>query len=160
MVALSELDKSRVYFHLGMGSRAGVDAGDLAEVEQACSTVPDDYTHGRIRQQLDLCDDAWNKKGLGGEGRFTTREIYQGDLNRAILRESAGDNRVWKEEYLEESRELAQLLWVPNYREAGMDRFRFTRATGAFINIIPGVADTSVSSRRLEFNQLGGSFGF
>jgi hypothetical protein len=160
VVALSELDKSRVYFHLGLGCRAGCDAGDLAEVEQACTTIPDDYTHGRVKQQLDLCDAAWDKARLGGEGRFTTREIYQGDLNRAILRESASDDRVWKEQYFNEVEELAQLLWVPNYRMAGADRFRFTRAAGSFISCIPGNADTSVSSRRLEFSQLAGSFGF
>lgn len=161
MVALSELDKSRVYFHLGMGTRAGIDAGDLAEVEAACSTIPDDYIHGKVKEQLDECDKAFEAARLGSsQGRYTTREIYQGDINRAIVRENSGDTRIWKEEYLNESRELAQLLWVPNYREAGADQFRFTRATGAFINVLPGVADTSVSSRRLEFNQLAGSFGF
>ncbi len=160
MVALSELDKSRVYFHLGYGCKGGIDAGDLAEVEDACDAVPDDYTYGRIKEQLDTCDEAHETAKLNSDRtRYSTRELYTGDLNRAIVRENSKDNRLWKEEYFNETEELARLLWVPNYRAPGMERYRFSRAAGAFINAIPGPADTSVSSRRLELVQLGGSFG-
>lgn len=160
MVAVSDLDKSRIYFHLGYGCKGGIDAGDLAEVEDACNSVPDDYTYNRIREQLDTCDVAHETAKLNGDKtRFKTRELYTGDLNRAIVREDSKDIRTWKEEYLNETEELAQLLWVPNYRSAGMERYRFSRAAGAFINAIPGPADTSVSSRRLELVQLAGSFG-
>ena len=43
MVALSFNDKERVYFHLGMGARVGIDAGDLAQVEEACNTIFSEY---------------------------------------------------------------------------------------------------------------------
>lgn len=159
---LNELDKARVRFHTGVSGKAGVDAGDLAQIEEACRTIPDDYTYGRVLEQLDICDEAWETSKLtrNGDIRYTVRENYQGDINRAIVRDNAKDQRVWWENYLREVDELARLLWVPNYRQEGMDRFRFERSAGAFISIIPGVADTSVSSRRLEFSQLAGSFGF
>lgn len=161
MVALSELDKSRVFFHLGMGVRDGVDAGDLAQVEKACNTIPDEYTHLRTLEQLDICDEAFELSRMTrGGNRFTTREQYAGDLTRAITRENAKDFRVWQENYLAEVRNLAQLLWVPNYRDEGMLRYRFERSAGAFINAIPGPADTAVASRRAEFVQLAGGFGF
>ena len=161
MVVLSTLNKSRVRFHLGVAGMAGVDAGDLAEIEEACNTIPDDYTHCRVLEQLDICDEAFKLSKLTGtQSRFSIREQYAGDINRAIVREQSKDIRVWKENYLNETRELAQLLWVPNYREPGMDRYRFTRAAGSFIKAIPGVADTSVSSRRLEYEQLAGGLGF
>lgn len=161
MVALTEVDKDRAYFHLGIGSRAGVPAGDLARVEEACNTIPSDYMHGKIIEQLDLCDLAHESQKLNTPGfRYGTREVYSGDINRAIVRESAKDVRHWRENYRDEVRELAQLLWVPNWREDGADRYRYSRDGGAFINILPGVADTSTASRRLEWVEFAGSFGF
>lgn len=161
MVSLPTLHKERVYFHLGYGNRDGVDAGDVAQVEEAFTTIRSDYMLNRILEQLDICDEAWAASRLTRTGgRFTTKEIYLGDINRSISRESAKDNRVWWENYIKETDELAQLLWCPNYRREGMDRLRFERSAQAFIRAIPGVADTSVSSRKLEFQQLAGSFGF
>ena len=46
---------------------------------------------------------------------------------------------------------------IPQILEHFLSRcYRFTRAAGAFIKCIPGVSDTSVSSRRLEYKQLAG----
>lgn len=161
MVALSDWDKSRVYFHLGMGARTGIDVADLADVEEACKIIPDEYTHLRVLEQLDICDEAFELSRMTrGGNRFTTREQFAGDLSRSIVRESAKDFRVWHENYLNECRNLAQLLWCPLYRDEQMLRYRYERAAGAFISCIPGPADTSVSSRKVEFAQLGGSFGF
>lgn len=161
MVALSFLDTERVYFHLGMGNRAGIPAGDLAKVEEACKTITSQYMHDRVLEQLAVCDEAWEAQKLANQGyRYGTREQYSGDINRAIIRESSKDVRIWKENYRDEVAELARVLWVPNYRADGVDRWRFSRDGAAFVKAIPGVADTSVSSRRLEFVQLAGSFGY
>jgi len=161
MVALTETNKSRVFFHLGIGSKAGVPAGDLARVEEACNRIPDEYMHLRILEQLDTCDSAHDAQKLGNSGfRYGTREQYAGDINRAIVRESAKDVKLWRENYRDEVRELAQLLWVPNWREEGADRYRFSRDGGAFINVLPGVADTSTASRRIEQRDFCGSFGW
>lgn len=161
MVALSDWDTSRVYFHVGMGNRTGIDIADLKAVKDACELIPDEYTKMRILEQLDICDEAFElSKMTRGGNRFTTREQYAGDLTRAITRENAKDFRVWQENYLAECRNLAQLLWCPNYRDEQMLRYRYERATGAFINAVPGPADTSVASRRVEYVQLAGGFGF
>lgn len=161
MVTLSELDKNRVDFHLGIGSRAGVDAGDLAQIEEAVNNIPSDYQHQRIIDQLDICDTAWETARLvrTDNSRFTTKEQYAGDINRTVLRESARDIQVWQQNYLNETRELAQLLWVPNYREQGMDKYRYERSAGAFIQSIPGNADTSVASRLQQWWDFGGGWG-
>lgn len=161
MVSLTTIDRERCYFHLGYGNRDGIDAGDVAQVEESFTTIRSSYMLNRILEQLDICDDAWEASRLTRSGiRYTTKEIYLGDLNRSISRDSSKDNRLWWDNYLKESQELAQLLWVPNYRMESMQRFRYERSAQAFIRAIPGVADTSVSSRRLEFAQLAGSFGF
>jgi hypothetical protein len=162
MVILAQLNQSRALFHLGMSAKVGIDVGDLAEAQEAFETIIDDYTHNRVIEQLDICDEAWEATKLTRTGgRYTTREIYDGDLQRTILRESAKDSRrVWWENYINECQELAQLLHCPNYRLEEQRRFMYSRSGASYINAIRGVADTSVSSRKLEFNQLCGSFGF
>lgn len=154
-------EKEAIYFHLGYGTRGGIDAGDVAQVEEACATVTSSYMYSRIVEQIRFCDLAWDASKLTTDtDRYTTRESYQGDINRAIIRDDIKENRIWWQNYLKETDTLAQLLWVPNYRQPGMERYRYERSAGAFIKSIPGPADTSVSSRRLEYQQLGGNFGF
>jgi hypothetical protein len=162
MVALSFNDKERVYFHLGMGARVGIDAGDLAQVEEACNTIFSEYMKTEVLYQLDICDDAYDamKATKTTTVRFGTKEFYAGDVNRTILREQIKDLRLWKENYREETRNLAQMLHVPNYNEEGWQQQMFSRTGSVYINALPGVADTSVASRKVEFTQLAGSFGF
>ena len=77
MVALSFDDKERVYFHLGMGARIGIDAGDLAQVEEACNTIFSEYMKTEILDQLDICDDAYDamKATKTTTVRFGTKEF-------------------------------------------------------------------------------------
>jgi hypothetical protein len=161
MPSLTFEDKERVYFHLGYGTRGNIDAGDIAQVEEACHTITSDYLLLRVQQQLVICDEAWELAKMGRTGnRYTTRSAYSGDMDRAIVTENAKDFRVWVENYINETRELAQILGVPNYREEGYMAYRFARDGASFVKAIPGPPDTSVASRRLEVVQLGGSFGF
>lgn len=161
MPALSFEDKERVYFHLGYGTRGNVDAGDVAQVEEAASTIPSDYLLARVLEQLVVCDAAWETAKMTKVGnRYTTRSFYAGDIDRSIIQDNAKDFRVWTENYINETRILAQMLGVPNYREEGYMAYRFARDGATFIKAIPGPADTSVGSRKVEFKQLAGSFGF
>lgn len=158
---LPYLDQQRAFFHLGYGNLAGIDAGDIAQCYEAFNTIQSDYMLTRVQEQLDICDEAWEScKSTRTGFRYGIRENYVGDINRSIVRENAKDLRVWQESYLNETDALAKLLWCPNYNKSGMERFRYERSTQAFLAVIPGVADSSVSSRRLEFTQLAGSFGF
>lgn len=162
MVALSFNDKERVYFHLGMGARVGIDAGDLAQVEEACNTIFSDYMKTKILNQLDVCDLAYDAMQATNTTtvRFGTKEFYTGDVNRTILREQMKDVRLWRENYLNETRTLALMLHVPNYNEEGWQQQMYSRKGSVYINALPGIADTSVASRRVEFRELAGSFGF
>lgn len=162
MVNLSSIHRERTYFHLGYGNRDGIDAGDVAQCEEAFTTIRSNYMLNRVLEQLDICDESWDACRLTRTeaGRYTTRELFTGDLNRSILRDSSKDNRVWWDNYLNEGRQLAQLLWVPFYRDEGQLRYRYERSAQAFIRALPGCADVAVSSSKLEFAQLGGSFGY
>jgi hypothetical protein len=147
MPTLSELDKSRCRFHLGFG--AGVPAGDRARLEEAMNLLQDDYEVRRCQEILQRCDRAFEATEiLGDSSRFDTKELYAGDINRTILRESARDSRTWWENYLKETDLLAaHPLWVPNYRREENLRYRFARTGAEFIMAVPGPADTCISDR-------------
>lgn len=157
---LPELDQDRAFFHLGFFNLAGIDAGDIAQCYEAFNTIKSEYMLNRVQEQLDICDEAWEScKSTRTGFRYGIRENYVGDINRAIVRENAKDLRVWQENYGNECMALAKLLHVPNYQQDNQRRYMYERAGSSYINVIPGVADSAVSSRKLEFNQLAGSFG-
>lgn len=154
MPALSELDKSRTRFHLGYG--AGTPAGDRARLEEAMNGLADDYEVNRVRNMLDRCDRAYELTEQNQTGRFETRELYVGDINRSIIKESNRDSKRWIENYLREVDALAfHPLWVPNYRREENLRYRFARIGAEYIKAVPGPADTCVSDRI----QLNREFG-
>lgn len=146
MVALAELDKSRTRFHLGYG--AGTPAGDRARLEEAMNELGDNYEVNRVREILDRCDRAYELTEQNQSGRFETKELYVGDINRSIVRESNRDSKKWWENYLKETDLLAfHPLWVPNYRREENLRYRFARIGAEYIMGVPGPADTCVSDR-------------
>jgi hypothetical protein len=148
MPALSDLDKSRCRFHLAIGP--GVPAGDRARLEEAMNTLQDNYEVDRVREILARCDRAFTltESVASIEGKFDSKELYVGDINRAVIRETSRDYRTWWENYLRETDLLAQHpLWVPNYRREEYIRYRFARIGGEFIKAVPGPADTCISDR-------------
>lgn len=158
---LQEPHRDRCYFHLGYGNAAGIPAGDLSRLEEALDTIKSNYMLQKVLEQLDRCDRAWELSELANDGgRFQTKSLYQGDINRSIINVSAKDNRVWWENYLEEGRRLAQLLWVPYYYDEESLRYRFERTGADFIATIPGCADTVAVSRVDSVGRYAGSFGF
>lgn len=154
--------RDRCYHFLGYGNAAGIPAGDLSRLEEALDTVKSDYLMQKLLEQLDRCDRAEQASELTGpQGiRFQTREKYGGDIERGIVRESSKDQGIWWEAFLKETDRLAQQLWVANYQRESSLRYRFERSGGAFIDIIPGVADTCGVSRMEGTIRYAGSFGF
>jgi hypothetical protein len=147
MPALSELDKSRTRFHLGYG--AGTPAGDRARIEEAMNGLQDDYEVNRVREILERCDRAFVLTEQNADGRYQSKELYVGDINRSIIREETNrTNRLWWENYLKETDLLAfHPLWVPNYRREENLRYRYARYGAEFIKAVPGPADSCVSDR-------------
>lgn len=153
MTTLSALDKSRTYFHLGYGNGSGIPAGDLAQLEEACAQVRNDYQLKRIKEILNRCDAAWEQTEPGTGA--SSSELYVGDINRSVQRTFLGDSSIlWHENYLRETDFLAQELNVPNYRQPGARAFTYARHGGEYVNAIPGPADTSVGSRLYLFRRF------
>lgn len=161
MVAITGQDKERVFFHLGMPSRAGVPAGDVAEVEQALNEIPSDYVKGQVLSTLDICDLLFEARNpINTQARFTLREIYAGDINRSVVRDIIDDIGDWERLYVKWTDELALQLSVPNYRNEGYQSLKFARTNESFVNTIPGPADTAIGSSKFELAQTGGGVGF
>ena len=55
--------------------------------------------------------------------------------------------KVWSQIYLFETNRLAQILYVPNYKDEYQARYRYERSGAEFIQALPGPADTSTGSK-------------
>lgn len=160
MVALSQYDKERAYFHLGYASRVAIDAADVARLEQACNEVWSDYQKTQLTKLLDICDMTYEQKFLVLNNWFDAREIFTGDVNRSSRRsEPQKQARIWESEYLKVTDQLAKELRVTNYNRPDSWTWTHERNAGAYIKAIPGPADTSVASRSVEFTYLGSGMG-
>lgn len=164
MTLLSPQDQERSYTHLGYGSIDGIPAGDLAELQRGFTKIRSDYQANVVSRILDACD-YWFNLWLQPYGEMlseiNSKELIQGDINRSVLRTGNPEDLrkiVW-ESYLARVRELAQQLWVPNYRDEMNLRFRFERSGGDFINSIPGPADTAVGAAQFELLTNAGGVG-
>ena len=99
------------------------------------------------------CDAAEKKTQLASfEDTFqvpsTRVEGIVGDVDRTIRSSNAKEAlKVWDEIYLYETNRLAQILYVPNYKDPFQARYRFDRSGAEFIQALPGPADTAVGSR-------------
>jgi len=156
-VKLNEYDISRAAFHLGMNEGAQVPAGDMARFYEAVNRVPNEHWYGRIVNQLDRCDRAWDAsevmKDVATEGQLApsrTQRIF-GDANRSIeISDPLNADSQYREVYLRECDRLAETLYVANYRREEVRRYAFERSGAEFIMSVPGPADTSVGTRVLE----------
>jgi len=143
---LSDYDKSRVRYHLGYFV-VSVPAGDYARLEEAMNTVPDSYFYDKISIQLGRCDTA-EKKTEVATSPSTRLESIAGDVDRTIRSSNAKEAlKVWNEIYLYETDRLANILYVPNYKDPFQARYRYERSGAEFIQALPGPADTAVGSR-------------
>jgi hypothetical protein len=144
---LDDFNFSRVAYHLGYNI-ATVPAGDYARLLEACNSIPSEFYNDKIVQQIERCEEAERLTELA-TGRATSRqETILGDVSRSInIQDKREVTRVWRENYLYECDRLAQMLYVPNYRDPVASRYRFERSGGEFIQAIPGPPDVSRSDR-------------
>ena len=160
MVSLGTIDKERVFFHLGYGSRVAIDAADIARTEQACTEIYSDYLLSRIIDLLDILDETWEQLNLSRNTWYDTKEIHIGDVNRSSQRaEPQRQQRIWQSEYNRLTNELAKMLRVTNYNDPNAWQWTHDRNAQAYINVIPGPADTSVESRIISVARLGSGVG-
>ena len=142
---LSDLDKSRVRYHLGYYV-VSVPAGDYARLEESMNTVPDSYFYDKIMKQVTRCDTAEQKTEVA-TSPSTRIENIAGDVDRTIRSSNAKEAlKVWNEIYLYETNRLAQILYVPNYKDPFQARYRYERSGAEFIQALPGPADVSTGS--------------
>jgi|TARA_B100000965_G_C19058714_1_gene526874 hypothetical protein len=148
---LNDYDKSRCRFHLGYNTGANLPAGDIARVEEAMARIPDSYFYNRTTEHLDRCDKAYKVSQIfKTESQPQPSRIQRivGDSNRAIYQsdpmKAAKD--YW-EVYLREVDQLAETLYVANYRRSDVRRYAFERSGAEFIMAVKGPADTAVGTR-------------
>lgn len=148
---LSNFNKSRIRYHLGYYV-VSIPAGDYARLEEAMNSVPDSLFHDKIVYQIDRCDAAEKKTQLASlDPNFTppsTRvEGILGDVDRTIRSSNVRDAlRLWQDVYIYETNRLAQILYVPNYKDEMQARYRYERSGAEFIQALPGPADTAVGA--------------
>lgn len=143
---LSEFDKSRIRYHLGYYT-VSIPAGDYARLEEAMNTVPDSYFYDKITVQIGRCNTAEKKTEVASNPN-TRFETIAGDVDRTISSSNAREAlKVWDEIYLYETGRLAQILYVPNYKDPMQARYRYERSGAEFIQALPGPADTAVGTR-------------
>ena len=157
---LSELEKSRTRFHLGINNGAQIPAGDRSRLEEAMALIPDEYWYEQVLYHLKRCDiawkasaaipDDWGEPGATGLLNPSRTEFIAGDVGRAIITSDPlkGDE-YFREIYMREVDRLAETLYVPNYRRPEVRRYAFERSGSEFIMAVPGPADTAVSCRMI-----------
>ena len=155
---LNDYLKSKIRFHLGYNSGAQMPAGDRARLEEAMALIPDELWYDQVVYHVKRCDNAWQVSAYfpddinetGGQGivNFSRQEIISGDVQRTISQSDPlkGDE-YFREIYLRECDQLAETLYVANYRRPEVRRYAFDRAGSEFIMAVPGPADTAVGSR-------------
>jgi hypothetical protein len=144
---IDDFNFSRTAYHLGYNI-ATVPAGDYARLMEACNSIPSEFYYDKIVQQIERCEEAERLTELA-TGRATSRqETILGDVSRSInIQDKRETARIWRENYLYETDRLAQMLYVPNYRDPVAARYRFERSGGEFIQAIPGPPDVSRADR-------------
>ncbi len=113
--------------------------------------IPDSYFYNRTTEHLDRCDKAYKVSQIfKTESQPQPSRIQRivGDSNRAIYQsdpmKAAKD--YW-EVYLREVDQLAETLYVANYRRSDVRRYAFERSGAEFIMAVKGPADTAVGTR-------------
>lgn len=145
--ALDDFNFSRVAYFLGYNI-ATVPAGDYARLLEACNAIPSEFYYDKIIQQLERCEEAERLTELA-TGRATSRqETILGDVSRSIsIQDKSETARIWRSNFLYECGRLAEMLYVPNYRDPVASRYRFERSGGEFVQAIPGPPDVSRADR-------------
>lgn len=144
MPALSQIDRSRVRYHLRYCAPNSIPAGDAARLELQIQSLPDDYTVRQILTHLDRCDRAFEESETG----YDRKQIVVGDINRSTITSTNKDFiQLWRA-YLAETDRLAYLLNVPNYADPEQGYGRWVRYGDVSVLASSiGVPDTCVGDR-------------
>jgi hypothetical protein len=158
---VDEFNRSRIRFHLGYGNRAGIPAGDVAVLEMAMSQIDGNYQFNQLKRLLDRADQLYENWTAMKVDSQVSKELISGDLNRSVIRtlDPKMARKQAHESYLEIVQEIAQNLWVPNYREEVYQRYRFERGAGDYLDLVPGLPDTAIGAAQYEIARNGGGFG-
>jgi len=117
--------------------------------------IPDDYFYTRVIEHLDRCDKAYRISQIfrvEDQPQPSRIERISGDTDRAIFTsDPLKADRDYREIYLREVDRLAETLYVANYRREEVRRYAFERSGAEFIMAVPGPADTSVSTRIVQY---------
>lgn len=144
---LSERDKSRVRFHLGYADYAGIQAGEVEQLEVAMSTIRDEVILIYVRKYLDTLDAIFEAKDPTNPDSFTQIQLFAGDINRTRTDKSPVQTmKLWGEIYRQYCDELANVLFVTNFRNKDY-AYRFARGSSAYINAVKGAAVPNIGSR-------------
>ncbi|WP_017302613.1 hypothetical protein [Nodosilinea nodulosa] len=160
MTQLSEIEKSKIRFHLGYASYSGIPAQDVGQLEEALNEVWSKTIYGYILQQIEICESAWAKTNQTEEPAGE-KTLFVGDINRSNLKwDLAKGTRQWNQYYLDKCDDLALTLHVFNYRNQEVRSQRFERWGAVYLQSIPGPADTSIADHVVIGNLLSSSFGW
>lgn len=144
---LSERDKSRVRFHLGYADYAGIQSGEVEQLETAMSTIRDEVVLIYIKRYLDTLDSIFESKDPTNPNSYTQIQLYAGDINRTRTDISPVQTyNLWNQIYNRYCDELAQVLYVTNFRNKEY-AYRFARGSSAYINAVKGNAIPNAGSR-------------
>jgi hypothetical protein len=144
---LSERDKSRVRFHLGYADYAGIQAGEVEQLEFAMSTVRDEIVLTYVRKYLDTLDAIFDARDPTNPDSFTQIQLFAGDINRTRTDKSPIQTmELWDKIYNKYADKLAQALYVTNFNNKDY-AYRFARGSSSYINAVKGMAVPNVGSR-------------
>lgn len=147
---LDDFNFSRVTYHLGYNV-ATVPAGDYSRLLLACTSIPSQYYYDKIIQQLERCEEAERISELAAGKGTSRQEIILGDVSRTIsVQDKQETAKIWRENYIYETDRLAQMLYVANYKNPMVNRYRFERSGASYVQALPG-APTMSRADRLYF---------
>lgn len=157
---LSESDKSRTRFHLGLASLTGVPAQDVRTIELAMQTIRDTVIRDYIISALDRCDRAYQLTEMASDPAVS-KNLFIGDINRSQINFDLNKGIAdFEENYLTEVDRLAHMLHAPNYRRPEIAKYRKEWLDGAYVQPIPGPADTATISKIEAIELISGGSGF
>jgi len=123
MSSLSDLDKSRVRYHLGYNE--SVPTGDRALLEHRMTRIADSFTVGKIVDKLLRCDRSLAETETDEQSSgISSKRILLGDVNRTdvLYTQEPLEKRI--RAYKRDCDALARDLGVVNWNDPEMDGYR------------------------------------
>lgn len=137
MVSLSLENQAKTRFHLGYNN--ATPAADLGALQEAMTTIFDQWTHDRIVVMLARCEIAYTNTLLTEGDLNLDEEIgYTGDVIRTQQKKARDSYSKRLRQWLIEGNSLAKTLGVRNYRDPDQAAIGVYRNGGTYIKSVPG----------------------